>query len=419
MCLNINHTSQNHFKSLNNDHYVHRAACYLHFLMGQVRSKHPDLLTSLARHTDVWDLCLAGVPDSSGNSYKPEFKGQGFWLTELTQRSPLTRLMAPRSLSDQSALQYSQRNNAQTENSWLISHLKIISGCMLGWLNEKIRIPHSNWSPYCEYQMKTFRNLPSFHRITPPLFRKKNIHLYRFLFQHVLSCQNCFQDCCSNSTYNGWYNGRQDKKKQNKTASQIDIKPADGKRKDTNVIWADSTADCFCCSFSPKHLWQCNTVRPEKKPLLDCARTETLVFVRKAKGGCDRMIAVGLLEGIWSISIRVLICCELLQAVVGGWLLWDCLDECLDQSALLSPLMRSHCSSTQTHKPVSAFQMNRGFIIYTQAWTGSALCITHTHPQENLTRTFSGLQCSLNITIYSCSIGKGICTVILNITGSL
>lgn len=221
MCLNINHTSQNHFKSLNNDHYVHRAACYLHFLMGQVRSKHPDLLTSLARHTDVWDLCLAGVPDSSGNSYKPEFKGQGFWLTELTQRSPLTRLMAPRSLSDQSALQYSQRNNAQTENSWLISHLKIISGCMLGWLNEKIRIPHSNWSPYCEYQMKTFRNLPSFHRITPPLFRKKNIHLYRFLFQHVLSCQNCFQDCCSNSTYNGWYNGRQDKK--NKTKQPVKL----------------------------------------------------------------------------------------------------------------------------------------------------------------------------------------------------
>lgn len=126
---------------------------------------------------------------------------------------------------------------------------------MLGWLNEKIRIPHSNWSPYCEYQMKTFRNLPDFHRIPPPLFRKKKNPF--ILLLQVLSCQCCFQDCCSNSTYYGWYNGRQDKKKtkQNKTASQIDIKPADRKRKDTNVIWADSRADCFCCSFSPK---QCN-----------------------------------------------------------------------------------------------------------------------------------------------------------------
>ncbi len=77
------------------------------------------------------------------------------------------------------------------------------------------------------------------------------------------------------------------------------------------------------------------------------------------------MIAVGLLEGIWSISITVLICCELLHAVVGGWLLWDCLDECLDQSALLSPLMRSHCSSTRTHKPISAFQMSRGVFSHT------------------------------------------------------
>lgn len=181
MWLNINHTSQNHFKSLNNDHYVHRAARYLHFLMGQVRSKHPDLLTSLARHTYVWDLCLAGVPDSSGNSYKPEVKGQGLWLTELTQCSPLTYPVNGSPIVIWSKrLQYSQRNNAQTENSWLISHLKIISGCMLGWLNEKIRIPHSNWSPYCEYQMKTFRNLPDFHRIPPPLFRKKKIHLYCF-----------------------------------------------------------------------------------------------------------------------------------------------------------------------------------------------------------------------------------------------
>lgn len=169
----MNHTSHNHLKSRNNDHSVHRAACYLHVLMGQVRSKHPDLLTSLARHSGVWDLCLAGVPDSLGNYYKPEVKGQGFWLTELTQRSPLTRLTAPQSWSDRIALQNSQRNIAQTENSWLISHLKIISGCMPGWLNEKIRIPHSNWIPYCEYQMETFRNLPGFHRISPPLFRKR------------------------------------------------------------------------------------------------------------------------------------------------------------------------------------------------------------------------------------------------------
>jgi len=170
----MNHKSQNHLlKSHNNDHSVHRAACYLHVLMGQVRSKYHDLLTSLARHTDVWDLCLAGVPDSPGNYYKPEVKGQGFWLTKLTQRSPLTRLTAPQSWSDHSALQNSQRNIAQTENSWLISHLKIISGCMTGWLNETIRIPYSNWSPYCEYQMEIFINLSGFHRIFPPLFRKK------------------------------------------------------------------------------------------------------------------------------------------------------------------------------------------------------------------------------------------------------
>lgn len=154
---------------------------------GQVRSKHPDLLTSLARHTDMWDLCLAGVPDSSGNSYKPEVTGQGFWLTKLTQRRPLTRLTARQSLSDQSALQYSQRNSAQTENSWLISHLKIISGCMLSWLNEKIRIPHSNWSPYCEYQMETFWNLPGFHRITPPLFREKKKSIYTAFSSRIFS----------------------------------------------------------------------------------------------------------------------------------------------------------------------------------------------------------------------------------------
>lgn len=256
MWLNINHTSQNHFKSLNNDHYVHRAARYLHFLMGQVRSKHPDLLTSLARHTYVWDLCLAGVPDSSGNSYKPEVKGQGLWLTELTQCSPLTYPVNGSPIVIWSKrLQYSQRNNAQTENSWLISHLKIISGCMLGWLNEKIRIPHSNWSPYCEYQMKTFRNLPDFHRIPPPLFRKKKIHLYCFcmfslanvVFKIVVQTLHIMVDTMVGKI--------KKKTKQNKTASQIDIKPADRKRKDTNVIWADSRADCFCCSFSPK---QCN-----------------------------------------------------------------------------------------------------------------------------------------------------------------
>lgn len=49
---------------------------------------------------------------------------------------------------------------------------------MLSWLNEKIRIPHSNWSPYCEYQMKTFRNLSfaeSFH-LCPGKKKKKSIY---------------------------------------------------------------------------------------------------------------------------------------------------------------------------------------------------------------------------------------------------
>lgn len=183
-------------------------------------------------------------------------------------------------------------------------------------------------------------------------------------------------------------------KKQNKTVSQTDIKPADAKGNNTTVIWADSRDFCFCCSFSPKHLRQCNTVRLEA--------TQTRACVREAKEGCDRMIAVGLLEGIWSISIRVLICCELLQAVVGRWLLWDCLDEFLNQSALLSLLMRSYCSSTQTHKPISAFQIRRLFLTYTQVWTGCAGCKdTHPHShRKNFLET--ALQFKCTVPIHSC-----------------
>lgn len=275
MWLNINHTSQNHFKSLNNDHYVHRAARYLHFLMGQVRSKHPDLLTSLARHTYVWDLCLAGVPDSSGNSYKPEVKGQGIWLTELTQCSPLTYPVNGSPIVIWSKrLQCSQRNNAQTENSWLISHLKIISGCMLGWLNEKIRIPHSNWSPYCEYQMKTFRNLPDFHRIPPPLFRKKKNPF--ILLLHVLSCQCCFQDCCSNSTYYGWYNGRQDKKKQSKTKQPVKLTSSlqTGNEKIQMLFELTAELTAFAVLFPQNNAMQRCTFR-EKVTSWLCPHTNT------------------------------------------------------------------------------------------------------------------------------------------------
>lgn len=125
---------------------------------------------------------------------------------------------------------------------------------MLGWLNEKIRIPHSNWSPYCEYQMKTFRNLSfaeSFHLC--PGKKKKSIYtafsssmfsLANIVFKTVVQTLHIMVDTMVGKI--------KKQKTKNKTASQIDIKPTDRKRKDTNVIWADSRADCFCCSFSPK-----------------------------------------------------------------------------------------------------------------------------------------------------------------------
>ncbi len=199
--------------------------------------------------------------------------------------------------------------------------------------------------------METFRNLPDFYKPLRSLFRK-NIYFYLFLSQHFLS----FRRLLLNSAYNGRYNGRRDKKQRNKTKQSLKLTSSPQMGKETIQLLFELTAEVSAFavlylqniySIATLYVW-----KPHK---------HLHVWERQKKA----MIAVGLLEGIWSISITVLICCELLQAVVGGWLLWDCLDECLDQSALLSPLMRSHCSSTRTHKPISAFQMSRGVFSHT------------------------------------------------------
>lgn len=138
---------------------------------------------------------------------------------------------------------------------------------MPGWLNEKIRIPHSNWSPYCEYQMETFRNLPGFHRISPPLFRKRKypfipLSLPVFSLLLILFSRLLFKLYMVDTMVG--------------KIKEKNIKHADGKGKDTNVIWADRRDFCFCCYFPPKHLWQCKTVLSGEKALWLRVHTNTL-----------------------------------------------------------------------------------------------------------------------------------------------
>lgn len=78
--------------------------------------------------------------------------------------------------------------------------------------------------------METFRNLPDFYK-TAPVFVEKQISI-------CTSFSPSIRRLLLNSAYNGRYNGRRDKKtkKQNKTVSQTDIKPVDGKGNDTTVI---------------------------------------------------------------------------------------------------------------------------------------------------------------------------------------